>query len=88
MKVYRENIELSEKDKAYFENNEYGLKLTGEALRFEHETGESHTFAVFKGEWTPHGYIRDCGDHYIKACYSCHLRIDKDTLDVRLSDDR
>lgn len=85
MKVYRETVELSAKDREYFENNAYGLELTGEALRFDYEDGESTIYAVFKGRWTPYGYIRDCGDHYIKACWSEYLWIDKDTLDVYLA---
>ena len=33
---------------------------------------------VIQGSWTPYGFIRDCGDHYIIAKYSRYDRISKD----------
>lgn len=33
---------------------------------------------VIHGSWTPYGFIRDCGDHYIIAKYSRYDRISKD----------
>lgn len=39
-------------------------------------------YCVLKGNWTPYGAVRDCGDHYIKANYSSYDRIDKVTFQV------
>ena len=39
----------------------------------------------YKG-WTPSGWFRDCGDHYIYANYSRYQKYDKKTLEL-LDDD-
>ena len=37
---------------------------------------------VVQGSWTPYGFIRDCGDHYVTALYSRYDRISKDLQTV------
>lgn len=37
---------------------------------------------VVQGSWTPYGFIRDCGEHYIIALYSRYDRISKDLQTV------
>jgi hypothetical protein len=73
-------IELTEENKKYFNVN--GMKMTGETLTLGNSNGSSCTYVVFKGSRTPYGYVRDCGDHYIKAQYSRYDRIDKETLEI------
>ena len=58
-------------------NQSCNLVATGEAIRKEWDGG-AITKVVYKGNWTPYGYIRDCGDHYIEALYSSYRRISKD----------
>ena len=75
----RGTIERSEENRKYFEIN--GLKMTGETLTLGDEKSNC-TYVVFKGRHTPYGYVRDCGNHYIKAQYSRYDRIDKETLEI------
>lgn len=72
-------IELSEENMKYFNIN--GMKMTGETLTLGDENSNC-TYVVFKGRRTPYGYVRDCGDHYIKAQYSRYDSIDKETLEI------
>ena len=63
--------------------NRDGYTVTGETLRI----GDAHdyeyvTHMVFKGAWTRHGTVRDCGDHYVYAAYAEYYRIDKATLQI------
>ena len=37
---------------------------------------------VFRGNFTPHNTIRDCGNYYIEAHYSRYVKIDKETLKI------
>ena len=75
---------LEKGDKEYFEKMNPGYTATGETL----EIGGTD-YVVFRGRRTRYGMVRDCGDHYIKACYSEYISIDKETLEVtRDVDDR
>ena len=76
----RGTIKRTAENKAYFERN--GLKMTGETLTLGDTDGGNTTYVVFTGKRTPYGYVRDCGDHYIKAQYSRYDRIDKNTLEI------
>ena len=38
------------------------------------------TRVIVKGEWTPSGCARDCGDYLIIARNSCYDKVDKKTL--------
>lgn len=38
--------------------------------------------AVIKGKYTPCGYLRDCGDHYIRGWYQEYDRIEKETFKI------
>lgn len=58
-------------------NRAYDLKPTGEVIRESWEDGSIHRI-VFTGRWTPHGAMRDCGDHYIIARGSRYDSISKD----------
>lgn len=78
--IAKGTIELSEENKKYF--NVKGMKMTGETLTLGDPNGSKCTYVVFKGRFTPSGYVRDCGDHYIKAQYSGYDRIDKETLEI------
>lgn len=74
-------IALTDEIKRWY--NRDGYTVTGETLRI----GDAHdyecvTHMVFKGTWTRHGTVRDCGDHYIYAAYSEYYRIDKTTLEI------
>lgn len=72
-------IELSTENKKYFNCN--GMKMTGETLTLGNKN-DNCTYVVFTGKRTPYGYVRDCGDHYIKAQYSRYDSIDKETLEI------
>lgn len=76
----RGTIKRTPENKAHFERN--GLKMTGETLTLGDADGNNTTYVVFTGKRTPYGYVRDCGDHYIKAQYSRYDRIDKNTLEI------
>lgn len=73
-----------EADKEYFEKANPGFKCTGETLKVEYDTGEAATYVVFKGRYTPHLCVRDCGDHYTMARYSDYAHIDKETMEVTI----
>lgn len=73
-------IERTAENRKYFEIR--GLKMTGETLTLGDPNGSNCTYVVFSGRCTPYGYVRDCGDHYIKAQYSRYDRIDKATLEI------
>lgn len=73
-------IEKTEENKKYFEIN--GMKMTGETITLGEPNGTQCEYVVFKGRTTPYGYVRDCGDHYIKAQWSRYDRIDKDTFKI------
>lgn len=55
------------------------LEPTGEVIEVSGDEGDSRVSkVVVSGSWTPYGFIRDCGDHYIIALYSRYDRISKD----------
>ena len=55
------------------------LKPTGEVIEVSSTTDPTIiNKVVVKGSWTPYGFIRDCGGHYIVALYSRYDRISKD----------
>ena len=60
-----------------------GFEYTGEYVCHDyvsHGYNECHVYAVIKGDHTPCGYLRDCGDHYIKGWYQEWDRIEKKTF--------
>lgn len=57
-----------------------GFEYTGELMYIQYPGGGDEIQRVIKGKFTPHGAVRDCGDHYIKANYSSYTRIDKGTM--------
>lgn len=62
-----------------------GFTFTGEYICHEyvsHSYNEIRVYAVIKGDYTPCGYLRDCGDHYIKGWYKEWDRIDKITFKI------
>ena len=73
---------LSQEDTDYYTSMNKGFTATADCLKVTYESGESETYVIFKGNWTPYGMVRDCGDHYIRARYCGYERIDKDTLTV------
>ena len=74
-------IALTDEMKRWYNRN--GYTVTGETLRIsDAHDYEYVTHMVFKGTWTRHGTVRDCGDHYIYAAYSEYYRIDKATLEI------
>lgn len=72
-------IEKTAENKQWFERK--GYHLTGETLTIGTEY-ENTTYVVYTGRHTVYGTIRDCGDHYIRACYDRYDRIDKETLTI------
>lgn len=82
MTIYIKSEPLTAEDMEWFRKSYKGLKPTGEAIR-EISDHRSQTTVVFKGNWTPFGCIRDCGDHYIKALYSSYRWISKDLKTTR-----
>lgn len=55
------------------------IKPTGEVIEVSSTTDPTIiNKVVIQGSWTPYGFIRDCGDHYIIALYSRYDRISKD----------
>lgn len=76
----RGTIERTAENEKYFNVN--GMKMTGETLTLGDPNGANTTYVVFRGRRTPYGYVRDCGDHYIKAQYSRYDSIDKETLEI------
>ena len=79
MTIYEKGQSLTEEEKFFFTavNKGTGLIPTGETIKKTYSTG-IETKAVFKGKWTPYGYIRDCGKYYIEARYSEYVKISKD----------
>ena len=75
----RGTIEMTESNKRWYEQN--GYTMTGETLVLGNET-ENCEYVVFRGTWTRHMSVRDCGDHYICAGYSGYDKIDKATLEI------
>jgi len=78
-------IEKSPENVKWFDRR--GYHMTGETLTirddyYGDEYATETTFVVFKGRWTRYKTVRDCGDHYIYAGYSSHIRIEKDTLEI------
>lgn len=76
-------IELNEENRRYYDDfwgKEY--RITGETLKFEYGDGGSAEYVVFSGDWTRSDTVRDCGDHFIKACHSEYISIDKETLEI------
>ena len=74
-------IALTDEMKRWYNRN--GYTVTGETLRIsDAHDYEFVTYMVFKGTWTRHRTVRDCGDHYIYAAYSEYYRIDKATLEI------
>ena len=62
-----------------------GFKYTGEFICHsyrDHGFDQIAVYAVIKGDYTPCGYLRDCGDHYIKGWYNEYDRIEKDTFKI------
>lgn len=81
MKVYAVGtIDKSTENMAFY--NRKGYKMTGETISIDYDFGESVTYVIFKGSWTRHQSVRDCGDHYIIACGSRYDRIDKTTWKI------
>lgn len=78
LKNHITNIEREYCTKA---NSNLGLTATNDCLREQGDLG-STTHVIFIGKWTPYGYCRDCGDHWIIARWSRYDRIDKDTYKV------
>ena len=72
-------IEKTEENKRFFDSR--GYHMTGETITLGDEN-ENCTYVVFKGSWTRHGSVRDCGDHYIKASYDQFDRIEKGSLEI------
>lgn len=58
------------------------INYTGELVTVEFDGGFAQTYRVIKHSFTPFGFMRDCGKYYEVAHFSCHSRIDKDTLVV------
>lgn len=87
MIVYTKGENLEKEDMLFYTaiNKNIGLIPTGETIKKTHNTG-SETKVVFKGNRTPYGFIRDCGNYYIEARYSEYVKISKDlktiTIDV------
>lgn len=54
---------------------------TGEVIE-ESGNNSSISRVVVAGLWTPYGFMRDCGDHYIIARYSRYDRVSKDLQTV------
>lgn len=62
-----------------------GFTFTGEYVCYDcvnHGYNEIHVFTVIKGDHTPCGYLRDCGDHYIRGWYKEFDRINKGTFKI------
>lgn len=62
-----------------------GFTYTGEYVchdYVQHGYETISVYAVIKGDHTPCGYLRDCGDHYIKGWYKEWDRIDKGTFKI------
>lgn len=78
--IRRGTIERTPENERYYNIN--GMEMTGETLTLGSVDGSNCTYVVFKGRRTPYGYVRDCGDHYIKAQYSRYDSIDKETLEI------
>ena len=72
-------IEKTEENKKWFDRK--GYHMTGKTLTLGDENSATE-YVVFKGSWTRHMSVRDCGDHYIFAGYSQYYRIDKKTLEI------
>lgn len=80
-KIMIGTIEKTDENLRWFNIRE-GYEMTGETLTFEAENGAAATYVVFQGNRTWADTVRDCGDHYIKACYSEYISIDKKTLAI------
>lgn len=81
MTIYTKGEKLTQEEMALFEKSFKDLSPTGETVVKNFENG-SITKVVFKGNRTPWGAIRDCGDHYIEALSSRYDRISKDLQTV------
>ncbi|MCD7866761.1 MAG: hypothetical protein LUG62_00845 [Clostridiales bacterium] len=74
--------DLTAEDRALYDRMNQGMTPTGELLKETFPDGSSQTLVVFRAKFTPYGYCRDCGDHYIIARHSRYDRIDKKTLEI------
>ena len=82
MTIYIKGDNLNAEDMKFYGKSFKGLTPTGETIR-EISDNHSQSTVVFRGNRTPFGAIRDCGDHYIKALYSSYRWIGKDLKTIR-----
>lgn len=86
MRAYHKQNGITEADRKWYTRNNPGFTATRETVRvrFGNRYGGivATTYVVFKGEWTPYGMCRDCGDHWIIALWSSYLRIEKGSLKI------
>ena len=88
MTTYKRGENLNGEDMEFFGKSYKGLIPTGETIVKEWHGSEEWdnsmvSKVVFKGNWTPYGCIRDCGDHYIEALYSSYRWISKDLQTIK-----
>ena len=79
MIIYTKGENLTKDDMLFYTsiNKNLGLIPTGETIKKCCDSG-SETKVVFKGNHTPFGFIRDCGNYYIEARYSEYVKLSKD----------
>lgn len=59
----------------------YGVAVTRDLLLETWPHDLKFEFNIVLGRYTPCGFCRDCGDHYIVARFSRYDRLDKETLE-------
>lgn len=85
--IYKQGLRLSKSDKKWFEDLNPGFITTGDVIELWEDDvmGNNRKVIskiVFKGPFTPHMAIRDCGSYYIEAKYSRYIKLDKKTLKI------
>ena len=71
---------------SFYERCWNGFTVTGDLLHeicyVDDVFYESTTYVIFKGYYTPYGMCRDCGDHFIIACWDHYNKINKSDMTV------
>ena len=82
MITYKKGPVLSKKEIEWFSKLNKCMVVTGETIELWKGLEMISQKVVFRGSFTPHNSIRDCGSYYIEAHYSRYVKIDKDTLKI------